>query len=96
MSDETSSETCHLSVFFSGRVQGVGFRYQTLQIAKGFEITGFVKNLPDGRVQLEIEGSQNEADSFLAELEDQLSGYIRQTEKKRERRKQQFFDFTIQ
>src|SRR5215470_10194518 len=40
--------------FFSGRVQGVGFRYQTLQLAKGFEVSGWVMNLPDGRVQLEV------------------------------------------
>src|SRR5215813_12067767 len=40
--------------FFTGRVQGVGFRYQTLQLAKGFEVSGWVMNLPDGRVQLEV------------------------------------------
>jgi acylphosphatase len=38
-------------VFYSGRVQGVGFRYTVKQIASGYEITGFVRNLPDGRVE---------------------------------------------
>ena len=42
----------HESVFFSGHVQGVGFRYAVLQVAKEFEVAGYVRNLADGRVQL--------------------------------------------
>ena len=47
----------HLSVHFSGHVQGVGFRQATLQVAKEYEVAGFVMNLTDGRVRLEVEGA---------------------------------------
>jgi acylphosphatase len=89
-------ETYAISAFFSGRVQGVGFRYQTLQVAKGFEVAGYVKNLPDGRVQLEVEGREGEVVDFVAEVEGQLGAYIRHMEKGGGMRKQRFFSFTIQ
>jgi acylphosphatase len=88
-------EVFHLTAFFSGRVQGVGFRYQTVQVAKGFEVTGYVRNLPDGRVVLEAEGGEKEVTAFVAEVEDQLSAYIRHAEKRSSLQKQKFFDFTI-
>lgn len=98
MTDEESSisdEVFHLCHIFSGRVQGVGFRYQAFQVAKGFEVTGYVKNLPDGRVQLEAEGAEAEVEAFVAELQDQLSHYVRHAEKRSARQKRKFFDFTI-
>lgn len=55
-------------VFYSGRVQGVGFRYSTKQIASGFDVVGWVKNLPDGRVELFAQA--HEADELAAFLED--------------------------
>ena len=55
-------------VFYSGRVQGVGFRYTARQIADRFAVTGFVENLGDGRVQLVVEGETKEIDRFLADL----------------------------
>ena len=65
-------------VFFSGRVQGVGFRYTVKTVATGFEITGTIKNLPDGRVELIAEGSHAELDAFRAALHDAgLAGFIR-------------------
>lgn len=91
-----SKDEYHIAVYYSGRVQGVGFRYQALQIAKGFEVTGYVKNLPDGRVHLEAEGAKAEVEGYVAELEDQLAVYIRHSEKKGGVRDQKFFDFTIQ
>jgi len=53
-----------MQVFYSGRVQGVGFRYAVRRLASGFEVTGAVRNLPDGRVELLAEGSQDELDAF--------------------------------
>ena len=53
-----------MQVFYAGRVQGVGFRYQARQVASGFEVTGIVRNLPDGRVELVAEGTTDELKGF--------------------------------
>jgi acylphosphatase len=67
-----------MTVFYSGRVQGVGFRYTAKTVAAGFEITGCVRNLPDGRVELVAEGRREELDAFRAALHDAgLAGFIR-------------------
>lgn len=89
------AEVRHESVYYTGRVQGVGFRYQTLQVAQGFEVSGFVRNLPDGRVQLEVEGQPEEVDGFIAAVEEQLGGHIRKTERSGGRRKPSFAGFAI-
>ncbi len=62
--------------YFSGRVQGVGFRYTAQAVADGFEVTGFVRNLADGRVELVAEGLADELDRFLEAVEDALRGHI--------------------
>jgi acylphosphatase len=64
-------------VYYSGRVQGVGFRYTVRQIAQGHKVTGFVKNLPDGRVQLVAEGAAAEIQAFLDEIVTHLGRYVR-------------------
>jgi acylphosphatase len=53
-----------LHVFYSGRVQGVGFRFQTKSVAAGFDVTGVVRNLADGRVEVTAEGSPEELKAF--------------------------------
>lgn len=53
---------------FSGRVQGVGFRYATRQLAKGFSVTGTVQNLDDGSVELILQGDAGEVEDFVGEL----------------------------
>ena len=45
-----------LQVFYEGNVQGVGFRWTIRQIAKGFDVVGSVRNLPDGRVEMHVGG----------------------------------------
>lgn len=52
-------------VHYSGRVQGVGFRVTVADIARGFAVAGWVRNLPDGRVQLLAEGTEAEVERFL-------------------------------
>jgi acylphosphatase len=52
-------------VYYAGSVQGVGFRYTVRSLARGFEVIGFVRNLPDSRVQLVAEGEVAEVDAFL-------------------------------
>lgn len=66
-------------IIFEGRVQGVGFRYATRQIALGFEVIGWVKNLPTGAVELVIEGDEREVTEFIEEItqESTLSHHIK-------------------
>jgi acylphosphatase len=67
-----------LNIFYSGRVQGVGFRYTAKTDAAGFEIHGRVRNLPDGRVELIAEGARAELEAFRAALRAAgLAGFIR-------------------
>jgi acylphosphatase len=66
-----------VQVFYEGRVQGVGFRYTARRVAAGFEVAGFVRNLPDGRVELVASGDDEEVDGFLAGVrESELAGHI--------------------
>ena len=63
-------------VLYSGRVQGVGFRYTAWRIAQQHAVTGFVRNLDDGRVELVAEGAPSELDQLLTEIAEAMSGYI--------------------
>ncbi len=54
-----------LQVFYEGNVQGVGFRWTVRDAAKGFDVTGWVRNLPDGRVELQVTGEENDVRGFL-------------------------------
>lgn len=63
-------------IHFRGRVQGVGFRFTTRSIAAGFNVFGFVKNLPNGEVELVVEGEPDEVRQFLAVLRDEMSANI--------------------
>ena len=65
-----------VQVFYSGRVQGVGFRYTATEIASRFRVTGWVRNLPDGRVELLAEGDSAEVSEFLAAVRDRFQGKI--------------------
>ncbi len=55
-------------VIFEGRVQGVGFRYTVKDLARGFDVCGWVKNLPDGSVELQVMGETDEVKSFIVEI----------------------------
>ena len=55
--------------FFSGRVQGVGFRYRARYLAEGFSLTGWVRNLPDERVEMEVQGEEPLIDRMISMLE---------------------------
>jgi acylphosphatase len=67
-----------MQVFYSGCVQGVGFRYTAKTVAAGFEVTGVVHNLPDGRVELIAEGAHEELEAFREAVRGAgLAGLIR-------------------
>ena len=63
-------------VFYEGHVQGVGFRYTVRHIAKGFDVVGSVKNLPDGRVELQASGEADEVRAFLQAIRDSELGSL--------------------
>jgi acylphosphatase len=73
-----------LQVFYEGNVQGVGFRWSVRHVAKGFDVTGWVRNLPDGRVELQATGEEDEMRAFLDGVaQGELHGLIhKQTENK--------------
>jgi len=66
-------------VLFSGRVQGIGFRFTAENIAAKLGICGWVKNLNDGRVEILVEGEEKTLKDFLAELNQYFAKYIRDT-----------------
>ena len=67
-----------MQVFYEGNVQGVGFRWSVRNVAKGFDVTGFVRNLPDGRVELQAAGDEEEVRAFLeAILQSELRAHIK-------------------
>lgn len=56
-------------IYFSGSVQGVGFRYQASYIAQSLGLTGWVKNLYDGRVEMEVQGKEDEIQLLISKLQ---------------------------
>ena len=67
-----------MQIFYSGCVQGVGFRYTAKTVAAGFEVAGVVRNLPDGRVELIAEGAHEELEAFREAVRGAgLAGLIR-------------------
>jgi acylphosphatase len=63
-------------VLYSGRVQGVGFRYTAQRLAAGLPVAGYVKNLPDGRVELVAEGEPEAVEVFLTRVAEEMAGYV--------------------
>ena len=66
---EESRQRWH--ILFSGRVQHVGFRYTAYYLARGLGLTGWVQNLPDGRVEMELQGARSQLRRMLLRLKEQ-------------------------
>ena len=66
-------------VFYSGRVQGVGFRFTVLDLAGGLGVSGWVSNLADGRVELLAQGQKGKLDELLNRIQEYFSRYIQDT-----------------
>jgi acylphosphatase len=66
-------------VIFSGEVQGVGFRYTCHRIAGRYNVAGYVRNLPDGSVEMFLQGPGPDVDACLQDVQEAFAGYIRET-----------------
>ena len=66
-------------VRYTGRVQGVGFRFTARAVAERYAVEGYVKNITDGSVEIVAEGEPREVEAFLAEVDRGLAGYIAET-----------------
>ena len=85
-----------MQIFYSGRVQGVGFRYTVKSLARGFELTGTVRNLLDGRVELIAEGARSELEEFRRAIQDsELGHFIRKEDPSWSEAKNEFRGFEI-
>jgi acylphosphatase len=67
-------------VIFSGEVQGVGFRYTSNRIAGRYNVAGYVRNRPDGTVEMFVQGPNAEVEGCLQDIQDAFAGYIRATQ----------------
>lgn len=84
-------------IFFSGRVQGVGFRYTAEKIALEIGLVGWVKNLPDNRVEVICEGSEEKICLFLDKLKQSSLGvHIKKVDHAFEKPTGEFKDFCIE
>jgi len=80
---------------FTGRVQGVGFRYTTQNIALRHNVQGYVRNLRDGRVELVMEGDEKEMDEIVQTVSERMRGYVRKVESQVAPATGEFQQFTI-
>jgi acylphosphatase len=85
-----------MQVLYSGHVQGVGFRYTVRSVASGFDVTGAVRNLPDGTVELIAEGARDELAAFCQAIrESGLDHFIRNESVSWTEAKHEFCGFEI-
>lgn len=80
---------------FSGRVQGVGFRYTTQRISTDHDVAGFVQNLPNGRVLLVVEGTRRAIDGFVTAIQSSMQDKIREVLQTPQEYTGEFSDFSI-
>lgn len=66
-------------IIFVGHVQGVGFRFTAHRVANRHRLTGFVRNLPDGTVEVLAQGAASDIDECIQDIQDSFAGYIRET-----------------
>ena len=97
MKKKKAAPTHRVHVFYKGRVQGVGFRYTAEKIALEIGVTGWVKNLPDSRVELVAEGAKGELETLLEKiLQSQVGRYVQKTVCSWAKPTQEFHDFTVE
>lgn len=84
-----------MTVHFTGRVQGVGFRFTSCNVARGFDVAGYVKNLPDGRVECVVEGDKAEVRRFIKDVQVAMGHHITNTSETESAATGGFTDFGV-
>ena len=82
-------------LYFSGRVQGVGFRFTANEIAKRFAVKGTVENCEDGRVKIVVEAETGEIDSFVEAVKTSMPGQIKRVERFESEPSCEFDNFSV-
>jgi len=82
-------------IHYAGRVQGVGFRFTTQRLARQFDVSGTVRNLPDGRVHVVVEGAQDEISKLLSAIDRAMSGNIHSKDELRGKSTGEFATFEV-
>jgi len=82
-------------IVFIGRVHGVGFRFTAFHTANRYKLTGFVRNCPDGTVEMLAQGLSADTDDCIREIKESFSGYIRETKIEEVTFNPQYTDFKI-
>ena len=70
--------TTQAHIFYSGTVQGIGFRYTVERIASGLKLTGWVRNLSNGRVEILAEGRKEDIEKFHQQIDARFEVYIKE------------------
>ena len=82
-------------IFYSGMVQGVGFRYTVQRMAKELSLLGWVRNLKDGRVELLVQGQKDTIEQLMERIKNHFLGYIKDKEIRFASLEEKFRDFEI-
>ena len=92
---DTSTSLQRRTCYFSGRVQGVGFRYTVHNLAMPHNVRGYVRNLPDGRVELVMEGPDQDMDHLLDSIRQKMNQFIKRVDTQVEPPTNTFTGFSI-
>ncbi|MCY2982132.1 MAG: acylphosphatase [Planctomycetota bacterium] len=82
-------------LFFVGRVQGVGFRYNAKEIARKFAVRGTVENCDDGRVKIVVEAESQEIDRFVEQIQVSMTGHIQKIDRFESEPSHEFENFSV-
>lgn len=66
-------------IVFKGRVQGVGFRFTALRMASRYQLTGYVRNMPDGAVEMLAQGQAADIDDCISDIDESFADYVKET-----------------
>ncbi len=82
-------------IIFTGRVQGVGFRFTAHRIAKLHQLKGYVRNVPNGTVEMLIQGLIEDIDECIRDIKDSFAGYLREVKIEKVANNPKYTDFKI-